>query len=120
MQISVHIWTVLQTPVEILHELASRIKARRVALGWPQLEAAQRAGVAYRTWRRLETEGQASLEDMVKAAVALRCEEGLAVLFPPPAASSLDDLLAQQAAKAATRPMRLRAPRSRPPKAHRP
>lgn len=108
-----------QTPAEILHELAGRIKARRVALGWPQLEAAQRAGVAYRTWRRLETEGQASLADMVKAAVALRCEEGLGALFPLPAASSLDALLAQQAAGTATRPARVRAPRSRPPKAYR-
>ena len=75
-----HIWTVLQTPSEILQDLAGRIKARRIALGWPQLEAAQRAGVAYRTWRRLETEGQASLEDMVKAAVALRCEDALLTL----------------------------------------
>lgn len=110
----------MRTPFEILHQLAGRIKARRVALGWPQLEAAQRAGVAYRTWRRLETEGQASLEDMVKAAVALRCEEGLATLFPLPAASSLDALLAQQAAGGAARPARVRAPRSHPAKAPRP
>ena len=61
--------------------------------------------------RRLETEGQASLEDMVKAAVALRCEEALGALFPLPAASSLDALLAQQAARVPTR--RVRAPRSR-------
>lgn len=114
-----HIRTVLRTPSEILQELAGRIKARRVALGWPQLEAAQRAGVAYRTWRRLETEGQASLEDMVKAAVALRCEDSLQALFPLPAASNLDALLAQQAA-AATRPARVRAPRSRSSGASRP
>jgi transcriptional regulator with XRE-family HTH domain len=111
---------VLHTPAEILHDLAARIKARRVALGWPQLEAAKRAGVAYRTWRRLETEGQASLEDMVKAAVALRCEDALSALFPLPAASSLDALLAQQAASAAKRPARVRAPRSRSAKAPRP
>lgn len=110
-------WTVLETPAEILQDLAGRIKARRVALGWPQLEAARRAGVAYRTWRRLETEGRASLEDMVKAAVALRCEDALGALFPPPAASSLDALLAKQAAGAATRPPRVRASRRRSPKA---
>lgn len=108
----------LQTPSEVLHELAGRIRARRVALGWPQIEAARRAGVAYRTWRRLETEGQASLEDMVKAAVALRCDEALGALFPLPAASSLDALLAQQAARATTR--RARAPRSRPARSPRP
>ena len=117
---TVHIWTVLKTPSEILQDLAGRIKARRVALGWPQLEAAQRAGVAYRTWRRLETEGQASLEDMGKAAVALRCEDALGALFPLPAASSLDALLAQQAARATSRPARVRAPRSRSAKALRP
>lgn len=109
----------LRTPAEILSDLAARIKARRVAMGWPQVEAARRAGVAYRTWRRLETEGQASLEDMVKAAVALRCEDALGALFPPPAASNLDELLAQQAAGAATRPGRVRASRSRSGKAPR-
>lgn len=101
-----------QTPAELLRSLAARLKARRLALGWTQVEAAGRAGVAYRTWRRLENEGQASLEDMVKAAVALRCDEGLHALFPLPAAASLDELLARQAATA-KRPSRTRAPRSR-------
>lgn len=101
-----------RTPTEQLQSLAGRLKARRVALGWTQVEAAQRAGVAYRTWRRLENEGQASLEDMVRAAVALRCDEGLEALFPLPAAASLDELLAQQAASA-KRPSRVRAPRAR-------
>lgn len=105
----------LKAPSEILQELAGRIKARRVALGWPQQDAAQRAGVAYRTWRRLENEGQASLEDMVKAAVALRCEEGLEGLFPLPAATTLDDLLKQQTASAAAPPARVRARRPRHP-----
>lgn len=107
----------LETPAELLRDLAGRIKARRVALGWPQREAAQRAGVAYRTWRRLETEGRASLEDMVKAAVALRCEDAVGALFPLPAATSLDALLAQQTASASPRRARMRAPRSRPAKA---
>lgn len=101
-----------RTPTEQLQSLAGRLKARRVALGWTQVEAAQRAGVAYRTWRRLENEGQASLEDMVRAAVALRCDDGLGALFPLPAAASLDELLAQQAASA-KRPSRTRAPRTR-------
>lgn len=67
-----------------------------MALGWPQQEAAQRSGVAYRTWRRLETQGKASIEDLIKAALALRCEEALVALFPEPAAASLDDLLKSQ------------------------
>jgi transcriptional regulator with XRE-family HTH domain len=102
----------LKTPLEMLCDLAGRLKARRVALGWTQAEAASRAGVAYRTWRRLETEGRASLEDMVRAAVALRCEQDLETLFPLPPASSLDDLLARQA-KGSAPPKRQRVRRPR-------
>uniref|UniRef100_B0T6I1 Helix-turn-helix domain protein n=1 Tax=Caulobacter sp. (strain K31) TaxID=366602 RepID=B0T6I1_CAUSK len=90
----------LKTSSELLQELGRRIGARRKALGWTQQAAADRSGVNYRTWRRLESMGQASIEDMVKAAVALRCEESLEDLFPVPAASSLDELLLQQRAQA--------------------
>lgn len=103
----------LKTPVEIQHGIAERLKARRIALGWTQQVAAQRSGVAYRTWRRLEAEGKASLEDVIKAAVALRCEGGFETLFPTPAATSLDDLLKRQSVNA-TSPVRVRARRSQP------
>jgi transcriptional regulator with XRE-family HTH domain len=100
----------LKTPSEIQHMLANRLRARRIAMGWTQQAAAQRAGIAYRTWRRLENEGKASFEDVIKSAVALRCEGGLEALFPQPAATSLDDLLKHQAANAA--PVRVRARKS--------
>jgi transcriptional regulator with XRE-family HTH domain len=87
----------LKTSAELVQELADRVKVRRLAMGLPQQEAAQRSGVAYRTWRRLETEGKASIEDLIKAAIALRCEEALTSLFPEPAAASIDDLLKRQA-----------------------
>lgn len=90
----------LKTCAELLDELGQRIGARRKALGWTQQAAAERSGVNYRTWRRLEGQGQASVEDLVKAAVALRCEEGLEALFPAPAASNLDELLRRQKAQA--------------------
>jgi len=109
-----HIRPMMKTVPELMRDLAGRIRARRLGLGWPQVEAASRAGVAYRTWRRLETAGEASIEDLVKAAVALRCEDGLSALFPEPAATTLDELLARQAA-ARSPPARQRArPGSRP------
>ena len=86
----------LQTPQEIQQALGDRLRARRIALGWTQKVAAQRSGVAYRTWRRLENDGKASLEDVIKAAVALRCEGGFEMLFPQPAARTLDELLKRQ------------------------
>jgi len=88
-------WT-FKTGPELQVELGQRIKARRLGLGMTQRDAATRAGVAYRTWRRLETEGYASVEDLVKAAIALRCEEGLEGLFPAPVAKTMDELLAAQ------------------------
>jgi len=107
-----HIWPMLKTPPELLRELGEAIRARRIGQGWSQNEAASRAGVGVRTWRRLETGGQATIDVLVHAAIALRCEEGLSRLFPAPAARSLDDLLTLQASRAKP-PARQRAPRQR-------
>ena len=79
-----------------LATLGQRIKARRLGLNITQQAAAAKAGVAYRTWRRMEGEGQASIEDLVRAAIALRCDEGLGALFPEAPAGSMDELLARQ------------------------
>lgn len=49
------------------------------------------------------------MENLINAALALRCEEGLAQLFPAPAAANLDELLQRQAATAGK--PRQRAPR---------
>ena len=97
-----------KTGPELQVGLGQRIKARRLGLGLTQRDAATRAGVAYRTWRRLEAEGYASIDDLVRAAIALRCEEGLEGLFPEPVAKSMDELL-----KAQVTPKRLRARASR-------
>ncbi len=42
----------LRTSTELTQDLPDQIKARCLALGLTQQEAAQRSGVAYRTWRR--------------------------------------------------------------------
>lgn len=65
-------------------------------MGLTQADAAAKAGVAYRTWRRMEKDGSASIEDLIRAAIALRCEQGLGTLFPEPVASSMDELLVMQ------------------------
>lgn len=98
----------LETPVELTTGLGARIQARRAAMGITQAEAARRSGVSYSTWRRMETIGKASIDDMVRAALILRCEHDLDGLFPAPPASSMDDLLKQQA-KAKAPKMRRRA-----------
>jgi transcriptional regulator with XRE-family HTH domain len=71
--------------IDSLANLGGQIRARRLAMGLTQADAAGRAGVAYRTWRRMEKDGSASIEDLLRAAIALRCEQGLTALFPEPA-----------------------------------
>lgn len=95
-----------ETASELISGLGLRIKRRRLAIGLTQIDAAARAGVAYRTWRRLEAEGKASIEDLVRAAIALRCEQDLGALFPEPPATSMEALLKQQKAIEAAAPRR--------------
>jgi transcriptional regulator with XRE-family HTH domain len=92
-----------KTPEELLRELGQSIRARRLGQNWSQQEAAQHAGVGLRTWRRMEANGQATIATLVSAAIALRCEDRMLDLFPAPAARSMDELLDQQRAAAATR-----------------
>jgi transcriptional regulator with XRE-family HTH domain len=93
----------LKTSEELLRELGQSVRARRLGQNWSQKEAAERAGMGFRTWRRMEASGQATIENLVNAAIALRCEDRLLALFPVPAARSMDELLAQQRTSATTK-----------------
>ncbi len=86
----------LKTARELLNELGAAIRARRISRNLTQAEAALRAGIGVRTWRRLESDGQATTEHLVNAAIALRCEAQVLGLFPNQAARSMDELLKQQ------------------------
>ena len=110
-----HIWTMLHTPSEIAAGLGQKVQRRRLAMNLTQVDAASRAGVSYRTWRRLEAEGKASIDDLVRAAVALRCEQDLFSLFPEPVASSMDALLEQKRMTERAAPKRRRRAVSRIP-----
>jgi transcriptional regulator with XRE-family HTH domain len=93
----------LETPEELAAEIGARVRARRLALNITQGAAAARAGVSYAAWRRLEASGAASLDVLVRAAIALRAEEGLRALFPALPVQSLDALIAPAPRKRASR-----------------
>lgn len=100
----------LKTKNEIKQELGQAIRDRRLGQRWSQREAATRAGMGLSTWKRMEAAGPSLVENLVSAAIALRCEDVLSQLFPAPAASSLDELLRLQTAAAGSK-QRKRAPR---------
>jgi transcriptional regulator with XRE-family HTH domain len=98
------------TSEELRQKLGQAIRTRRIGQLLSQEEAAKRAGMSLSTWKRMESGGASSVEHLINAAITLRCEEGLSQLFPPPAASSMDELLKRQAA-AADQKLPKRAPR---------
>lgn len=102
----------LKTPHELALRVGEHIQARRAAMGITQAQAALRSGVSYSTWRRMETDGKASIEDLVRAALLLRCEQHLDDLFPPPPATSMDELLKQQKRSQVTKPPRRARPKA--------
>lgn len=106
----------IKTAAELLTELGEAIRARRVALNWSQEEAALRAGMGVRTLRRMERGGQATIENLINAAIALRCDDKLGELFPLPPARSMDELLQQQRDAARLKgPRRVRAGKAKRP-----
>jgi transcriptional regulator with XRE-family HTH domain len=98
------------TPTELAQQLGAHVRVRRIAFNITQAEAAKRSGVSYATWRRLEGSGSASIEDLARAAILLRCEDDLQNLFPMPAATSMDELIKSQTLK----PVRKRVRAAKP------
>ena len=99
----------IYTVHELAAHLGERIRARRIAQKLTQADAAKKSGVSYATWRRLEAEGKASVEDLARAAILLRCESELVALFPLPLATTMDELIKSQQKKLT--PKRVRTPK---------
>lgn len=67
---------------ELCAYLASKIRRARRLTKESQVEFAARAGVALRTYKRLETHGQGHLDTFLKVLVALDRGQYLHFLFP--------------------------------------
>ena len=89
----------LRTPVEVARMLGERIVELRLTYNWKRETLAERAGVSVPTLRRLETTGQASLDHLLRVALALGCLDQFEQLLKPPPARSFAELDRQNAAK---------------------
>ncbi len=74
--------------------IAVRAKAARLAANLSQQGLAERSGVPLGTLKRFERAGAASIEVVVRIALALRMENGFETLFAPPRFASIDEVLA--------------------------
>lgn len=83
----------MSSPVEVIRDLADRMKRRRIQQGLTQRELAARSNVSYGSLRLFEETGKISLESLVKIAFALEAEAGIrtAVSGRPP--QNIDDVI---------------------------
>jgi transcriptional regulator with XRE-family HTH domain len=89
---------ILKTPLEVLHDIAERFKARRLAMNVTREELASRSGVAGSSLKRFEREGLIALDSLLKIALVLDCLddfEKIAAGTSRLPAQSLDDILAK-------------------------
>ena len=94
------------TAEQIAHELAQRIRTRRLTLGFSQQDLANRAGVSIGTIRNLERHGECGFVTVIKVAQVLRLDNDFKALFEVEVAS-----IAELAALSKLKETRKRAPR---------
>ena len=98
---------ILSLPHEILRELGPRLRMQRLAQSLSQRELAHMAGLSLGALRKLETDGQCSLETLIRAVQALGLSTELDELFV------LKRQSIAQMAQAEAAQQRQRAPRRR-------
>lgn len=89
---------------EIRIELGKRLRAHRLAQGLSQVELAERAAIGVSTLKLLESKGQCTLENFIRAALGLGLADEMQSLFILKIKSISQMEQAEQA-------MRVRAPR---------
>jgi transcriptional regulator with XRE-family HTH domain len=80
------------SPLDVALALSKRAREARLAANLTQTGLASRAGVSVGSLKRFEQTGAASLDAVIRIAIALRLEQGFDALFQPPQLSSLDEL----------------------------
>ena len=85
----------LSSPQNIMFDLASRLRDRRIAENLTQKDLASMAGVSYSAVRSFEKSGEGAFETLVKIAFALNAEKEFEQLFPAPMAETLTDWIGE-------------------------
>lgn len=81
------------TPQEVAHNIARRVRQRRLDLNLTQEGLATRADVNIATYRRFERNGQISLKSLLKIAFALNLLHDFESLFSQRLYSSIDEII---------------------------
>lgn len=83
----------MSSTVEVIRDLADRMKRRRIEHELTQRELASKSNVSYGSLRLFEKSGKISLESLVKIAFALEAEAEFERLFPGRPPQNIDDVI---------------------------
>lgn len=79
----------LKSPADVATDLATRLRELRLLRNWTRATFAARAGVTAASLKRFENTGKASLDLVLRVALALDRLDELDGLFQPPSARSI-------------------------------
>lgn len=82
-----------KSPDAIIKGIAERVRERRLELNFTQKAFAKRAGVGYDAYRRFESSGEITLNNLVLCAIALDDLDDFMKLFTRKSYQSMDELL---------------------------
>ncbi len=84
-----------RNPQDVMEELRTKFKEKRMSIGYTQNECAKRSGVSLGSLKRFESSGQISLESLLKLALVLECLEDFQKVCEPKEVlpKSMEDLL---------------------------
>jgi len=80
----------------VMQALGARLRAHRKNRGWTQAELARRADIGEMTVKRLESEGQATVANLLRVLRELRLLDAVESALTPPAPSPLQQLREQR------------------------
>ena len=82
-----------ETPEEINHNLAKRVKSLRKRKKISQKELSSRTGVSYGSIKRFECSGNISLLSLTKIAIELNCSDEIKNLFTQVAYRNIQEVI---------------------------
>lgn len=98
--LAIMIATMLNTPTDIMQQIAQRAKTKRLALNLSQQGLALRSGVSLGSIKRFEQQGEISLKSLLKLALVLNSLDNFEYLFTEQEATlSLQQLIASKKTK---------------------
>ena len=88
-----------KTPPGMVRDVAKRVRERRKEQRLTQAQLVEKAGMPLASCKRFEQKGLVSFQSLAAVAIALRCESDFDAVLSRRAYRSIDEVIAQSAAR---------------------